>query len=76
MSFLKHQGATLYVAGLNIRLGNSELPLVNYKTISLPARTRTLVEIPLKENDLLQEYVKKINADPAIFIGETVVTSS
>ena len=46
MTFLKHQGATLSIAGIDIQLGNSELPSVNYKSFCLSARAKTLIEIP------------------------------
>ena len=74
MTFLKQQGATFSIAGIDIQLGNSKLPSVNYKSFCLPARAKTLIEIPLKQNNLLQGYIRKINAGPGIFMGETVVT--
>ena len=74
MTFLRQQGATLSVAGIDIHLHSNELLSINYKTICLPARAKTLVEIPLKESNLIEGYIRKIDAGPGIFIGETVVT--
>ena len=76
MAFLKQQGATLSVAGIDIYVGSKNIPSINHKTISLPARTKTLVELPFKENNLLAVYIRKIEAGPGIFLGESIVTRS
>ena len=54
MAFLKQQGAILSILGADIYLGSDELPAIAYKAICLPARAKTLVKIPLKDNNLLE----------------------
>lgn len=76
MAFLKQQGAMFSVAGVNIHLGSRELPEISYTTICLPARTKKLVEIPLKENNLSEGYIRKLDAGPGVFLGETIVARS
>lgn len=74
MEFLRQQGAMLSVAGVNIHLGSTEFPETSFSTIHIPARTKALIEIPLKENNLSDGYIRKINAGPNVFLGETMVT--
>ena len=57
-----------------MHLGSNK-PLT-YKTICLPARAKTLIEIPLKDNNLSEGYIRKISAGPGVFIGETIVARS
>ena len=72
-SFLGMHRATLRFSGTTLHLG-LENSFNNIIKIKLPARSKTLTVIPLKETDLEQGYIGKINAGPGIYLGEALVS--
>uniref|UniRef100_A0ABD2X6W4 Peptidase A2 domain-containing protein n=1 Tax=Trichogramma kaykai TaxID=54128 RepID=A0ABD2X6W4_9HYME len=75
MEFLRTQRAVLSFAANRIFIGNQsfrELPLIEYKTYDLRARTKTLVDLDcdFREGN---SYMPRIKAGPSIFAGECLV---
>ena len=61
ISFLGKHGATLQFSRITLKLGLENPSNDNHSKIKLPARSKTLIEIPLKETHLTQGYIGKIN---------------
>ncbi|CAB0043096.1 unnamed protein product [Trichogramma brassicae] len=52
------------------------MSFINYDTLFLPARTKTLVAVKLQPNSASNGYVPRIDAGPGIFTGECLVTNT
>ena len=75
--FLKENKANLSYEKQEINLKGLSEPIkfmIN-KKITLPARSKTLLEIEVANKDIKEGYIRKINAGPDIFIGECLVTN-
>ena len=71
--FLKKHNAILDFDSDHLQIGNLNLPFSNNKSINLPARTKRLVKIQLKNTTLKEGYISRIQCGPGIFAGESLV---
>ncbi|KAL7286639.1 hypothetical protein TKK_0019135 [Trichogramma kaykai] len=79
MEFLREQRAVLSFKENELVINNADIakiPFINYDTLFLPARTKTLVAIKLQPNSASNGYVPRIDAGPGIFAGECLVTNA
>ncbi|CAB0043459.1 unnamed protein product [Trichogramma brassicae] len=79
MEFLREQQAVLSFKENELVISNADIakiPFINYDTLFLPARTKTLVAVKLQPNSASNGYVPRIDAGPGIFAGECLVTNA
>ncbi|KAH0553330.1 hypothetical protein KQX54_001127 [Cotesia glomerata] len=76
MSFLTKQQALLSFKEKlpsSLILENEEIPFCKHPSFDLPPRTRKSIKIPVKNYNLEEGYIKRIDCGPGIFVGEAVV---
>ena len=74
MQFLKENGAILNLKNGQLIFDNDSLPLLEYHTIHLPARTKKLIKIPISDASAKSGYLARIQAGPGVFLGECLAT--
>ena len=76
VEFLRSQEATLKFkrkSNGELIIGGITIPFAPH-TIRLPGRQKTLVSLPIKKTNLKTGYIRRIQAGPGIYIGESLVT--
>ncbi|CAB0034770.1 unnamed protein product [Trichogramma brassicae] len=79
MEFLREQQAVLSFKENELVINNADItkiPFINYDTLFLPARTKTLVAVKLQPNSASNGYVPLDDAGPGIFAGECLVRNA
>lgn len=72
-SFLRQHQATLNFADITLNLNSANYDNSPVK-IKLPARTKLIVDIPIKPTHLTTGYLNKIDIGLGIFLGEALVS--
>lgn len=72
-SFLRQHQATLNFADITLHL-DPENSNNSCSKLRLPARSKVMVNVPIKTTNLKSGYLSKIDAGPGILLGEALVT--
>ena len=73
---LRQHHAVLNFIDNCLHLGEQDFPLLSHATISLPARTRAVVQLVLKNTNLKECYIPRLSCGPEIFSGECLTVNN
>ena len=75
--FLEQQQAVLTFKDImpnSLRVGGQELPLRTGVSVSLPPRMKTLITVPVKNIERQEGYIRRLDTQPGVYIGEVLVS--
>ena len=74
MPFLTDQNAVLHIKEGQMMSDTGTIPFRRGTTFRLAARTRQSVSLPIRNFSVAEGYLRRIDAGPGIFIGESLVS--